>query len=80
MRSAFYIDPEGVIRASICYPHNVGRSVGEMLRLLKALQMVSTQPVLAPEGWDEGKPALQLPPDAPGEDGTDWFCKFVESP
>lgn len=80
MRSAFYIDPEGVIRASTCYPHNVGRSVGEMLRLLKALQKVSTEPVLAPEGWEEGKPPLHLPPEAPGEEGADWFCRFVVKP
>ncbi|QCI79146.1 redoxin domain-containing protein [Hankyongella ginsenosidimutans] len=38
MRTTFFIDPEGVIRATTCYPHDVGRSVEEMLRLLKALQ------------------------------------------
>ena len=37
MRSTFYIDPAGVIRATTCYPHDVGRSVDEMLRLLAAI-------------------------------------------
>ena len=33
MRTTFFIDPQGVIRATTAYPHNVGRSVDEMLRL-----------------------------------------------
>lgn len=78
MRTVFYIDPEGVIRATTTYPHNVGRSVEEMLRLLKALQKVSAEAVLAPEGWDEGKPALELPPETTGTMDADWFCRFVE--
>lgn len=79
MRTAFYIDPEGVIRAIMSYPHNVGRSVDEMLRLLKALQKVTAEPVLAPEGWDEGKPVLAMPAEQPDEERADWFCHFVDS-
>ncbi|MFM5908811.1 MAG: peroxiredoxin, partial [Novosphingobium sp.] len=56
MRSTFYIDPDGVIRAITCYPHNVGRSVDEMLRLLTALKAVADGQRLAPEGWREGRP------------------------
>lgn len=76
MRSTFYIDPDGLIRAITCYPHNVGRSVDEMLRLLKALQVVSDGAVLAPEGWREGRPLLRQPPDEP-DASVDWFCRFV---
>lgn len=75
MRTTFFIDPEGVIRATTCYPHDVGRSVEEMLRLLKALQKVSSAPALTPEGWTEGRPVLRLPPDTP-DAGPDWFCRF----
>lgn len=75
MRTTFFIDPEGVIRATTCYPHDVGRSVEEMLRLLKALQKVSSAPALTPEGWTEGHPVLRLPPDTP-DAGPDWFCRF----
>ena len=78
MRSTFFIDPQGIIRASTCYPHNVGRSVDEMLRLLKALQQVSADAVLTPEGWEHGKPLLHLPAEHPG-DGKDWFCRFLEA-
>lgn len=78
MRSTFFIDPQGVIRATTCYPHNVGRSVDEMLRLLRALQRVDGASSLTPEGWTEGQPLL-----LPAADGTDaapdWFCRFEPS-
>lgn len=79
MRSTFYIDPEGVIRATMCYPHNVGRSVDEMLRLLKALQRVSGEDALAPEGWTNGQPLLTLPPENGGDImEPNWFCRIKD--
>jgi peroxiredoxin (alkyl hydroperoxide reductase subunit C) len=77
MRSTYYIDPDGVIRAITCYPHNVGRSVDEMLRLLKALRRVSSDKVLTPEGWREGERVLHQPLARP-DGADDWFCRFVE--
>lgn len=79
MRSTFFIDPDQVIRAVTCYPHNVGRSVDEMLRILKALQRVADGKSLAPEGWTEGQKLLrpaQLQPDG----GPDWFCRYEDKP
>lgn len=78
MRSTFFIDPDGVIRAITCYPHNVGRSVDEMLRLLKALKAVSGAPALAPEGWLEGRPLLRPPGDI-ADDRRDWFCRYEDA-
>ncbi len=75
MRSTFFIDPDGVIRAITCYPHNVGRSVDEMLRLAKALKAVADGNHLAPEGWRNGAPLLQPPGDV-ADDRPDWFCRF----
>ena len=49
VRATFVIDPEGVIRAIIWYPMNVGRSVDELLRLLTALQSDKSG-VFTPEG------------------------------
>ncbi len=62
MRSSFFIDPTGIIRAIICYPATVGRSVDEMLRVLAALQQVDAEDVVTPEGWQPGDDVL-LPPD-----------------
>ncbi|AOH85066.1 hypothetical protein AWL63_14995 [Sphingomonas panacis] len=33
MRSTYSVDPDGIIRAMICYPATIGRSVDEMLRV-----------------------------------------------
>ena len=78
MRSTFFIDPSGIVRAITCYPHNVGRSVDEMIRLLQALQHVSASDRLAPEGWQPGDPTLAPPPaTAEGaDDEPDWFCRY----
>ena len=81
MRSTFFIDPQGIIRAITCYPYNVGRSGDEMLRLLKALQAASDGNALVPEGWRHGEALLELPTE-PGfgeAEGADWFCRRREA-
>jgi len=81
MRTSYFIDPQGTIRATTCYPHNVGRSVDEMLRLLAALQLADRQDVLIPEGWQPGDDVLEIPPlsaeNISRED--DWFCHMVKA-
>ena len=79
MRSAYFIDPDGVVRAVTCYPPNVGRSAEEMLRLIAALQAVDDGKGFAPEGWQPGTPLLAPPPDGGGDlpEGADWFCRTL---
>ncbi|WBY16731.1 peroxiredoxin [Erythrobacteraceae bacterium WH01K] len=80
VRTTFFIDPGGIIRAMTCYPANVGRSTPEMLRTLDALQAVDDGPVLAPANWSRGD-ALLAQPDASldtvyaAKGQTDWFLK-----
>ncbi len=80
VRSTYFIDPKGMVRAITTYPHNVGRSVSEMLRLLRALQATEDGEALAPEGWQPGDRLLALPAINGGEIGTgeDWFCHLVD--
>lgn len=80
VRTTFFIDPAGTIRAMTCYPANVGRSTPEMLRILDALQAVDTQQALAPANWEPGQPMLCQPDislddvyAATGE--ADWFLR-----
>lgn len=82
MRTSYFIDPAGVIRATTCYPHNVGRSVDEMIRMLAALQLTDEKDVLTPEGWLPGDDVLTLPPlsDQPVRQADDWFCHLVKAP
>lgn len=51
VRAVFIIDPTGIIRLIIYYPQEVGRSIDEVLRALKALQYTDKNHVSAPENW-----------------------------
>lgn len=80
VRTTFFIDPEGVIRAMTCYPANVGRSTPEMLRTLEALQAIDASGGLAPANWQPGDDLLQAPTqdldDVYGaEDEVSWFLR-----
>lgn len=81
IRSTYFIDPTGIVRAITTYPHNVGRSVSEMLRLLRALQATEGGDTLAPEGWQPGDRLLTLPKLDSTEIAVDdvWFCHLAES-
>ena len=82
VRTTFFIDPRGVIRAMTCYPANLGRSVPEMLRILDGLQAVDAEGALAPANWQPGEPLLQAPRhdlDAvfDAEEATAWFLRHT---
>lgn len=80
VRSVFFIDPDGYIRAMIHYPMNVGRSVEEILRVLSALQEADHNFVATPEGWLPGAQTVLPPPLDQAEadqrarlDGGAWY-------
>lgn len=87
VRSVFFIDPDGVVRALVHYPMSIGRSVDELIRVLTALQATSDGTLVTPEGWQPGTPMLKAPPitmDGLRErlaqdhaDPSDWY--YVES-
>jgi alkyl hydroperoxide reductase subunit AhpC len=54
LRGAFIIDPEGMLRYQVVHDLNIGRSVDEILRVLKALQTGE----LCPVEWRPGKSTL----------------------
>jgi len=81
LRATFFIDPDGVVRARICYPATVGRSVEELLRVVAALQRVDRDNVVTPEGWRPGDDVL-LPPcqdQASALDAADGPCWFHQT-
>jgi peroxiredoxin (alkyl hydroperoxide reductase subunit C) len=84
VRTTFFIDPKGVIRAMTCYPANLGRSIPEMLRILDGLQAVDAKGALAPANWQPGEPLLQSPGhdlDAvfDAEEASAWFLRDFET-
>jgi peroxiredoxin (alkyl hydroperoxide reductase subunit C) len=81
VRAAFVIDPAGVIRAISWYPMTTGRNVGELLRLVAALQTADAHDVSTPEGWQPGEDVI-LQPDLSAdaafrdhEAGADWYFR-----
>ncbi|HEY3413653.1 MAG TPA: peroxiredoxin [Armatimonadota bacterium] len=85
VRSVFFIDPDGMLRAMVYYPMSNGRSIAEFLRLLEALQTADKNKVATPEGWSPGDKVVVPPPATTegaearmteGYECTDWyFCK-----
>lgn len=62
IRSVYFIDPNQVIRAILTYPLTNGRNIGEILRLLDALQITDEQKVATPANWFPGQPVISPAP------------------
>lgn len=80
VRTTFFIDPNGIIRATTSYPASVGRSIPELLRTLDALQAIDKQGGLAPANWETGSPLLQPPSHnlddvLSADTDTSWFLR-----
>jgi peroxiredoxin (alkyl hydroperoxide reductase subunit C) len=86
VRATFVIDPAGILRAMLYYPMSNGRSIDEILRLVKAMQTSDAHKVATPENWQPGDKVIVPPPAtvdeanaraASGEyECVDWyFCR-----
>lgn len=89
VRAVFIVDPTGTIRLIIYYPQEIGRSIDEVLRAVKALQYTDKNHVAAPENWPNNdflKDRVIIPPAADyktamerkkkvgkGKDCYDWW-------
>jgi peroxiredoxin (alkyl hydroperoxide reductase subunit C) len=62
VRCVFIIDPNSVIRSMVYYPMSTGRSVFEIVRVLRALQIADENGVNTPEGWKPGDNVIVAPP------------------
>lgn len=54
LRGTFVVDPDGILRYQVVSDNNVGRSITETVRVVKALQ----QGGLCPVDWNEGDELL----------------------
>jgi len=89
VRAVFVIDPDQKIRAMIYYPLTTGRVVGEVLRLVKALQLNTKHGLATPEGWNPGEKCIVPPPTTAAEaekrvhskyDVTEWWFSKTDCP
>ncbi len=58
VRCVFIIDPDQKIRAKLEYPMKNGRNIGEILRLLEAMQTSDRENVATPANWIPGAPTI----------------------
>lgn len=66
VRAVFIVDPEGIIRAILYYPQELGRNMDEILRMVEGLHKVDHEGVAVPANWPEneliGKGTIIPPP------------------
>lgn len=87
VRAVFIVDPNGIIRAILYYPQELGRNMDEVLRMVKALQISEKNGVAMPANWPENEiigDSVIVPPASDVEnakkrlteyDNFDWwFC------
>ncbi len=51
IRAVFIVDENGVLRAILYYPQELGRNFDEILRMVKALQISDKEKVAMPANW-----------------------------
>ncbi len=90
VRSVYIIDDKLTIRAILTYPMTIGRNVSEILRVVRALQSVDANNLLAPANWVPGEVMIRKPPKTfeelekrnieieKNKSGTSWYLAFEE--
>ncbi len=85
IRAVFFIDDRGVLRAMIYYPLTNGRSMPEILRLIRALQTTDKYGVATPANWQPGEKVVVPAPSTAeqmekrlkeGYECRDWYLCF----
>lgn len=90
-RSVLVVDDKGIVRATLDYPREVGRNIGEIVRIIDALQLHDATEMMTPENWPHneliGDKVLVPPekefsatddPDQYVEMLADWF-RYVDA-
>jgi alkyl hydroperoxide reductase subunit AhpC len=80
LRGRFIIDPDGVIQAEEVLTPSVGRNVAELLRQVKAFQLVRATGEATPSGWQPGKPTLTPSPELVGKVWEVWRPELAFEP
>jgi peroxiredoxin (alkyl hydroperoxide reductase subunit C) len=85
VRTVFFIDEKGIMRAMIYYPLQNGRFMPEIIRLIKALQTTDKFKVATPANWQPGDKVVVPSPKTAAElekrltegyECKDWYLCF----
>jgi peroxiredoxin (alkyl hydroperoxide reductase subunit C) len=87
VRSVFVVDDKGIIRVILYYPQEVGRNIGEILRIVRALQTSDANGAAMPADWPQNEligDAVIIPPPTDEQTARErqktytcydwWFC------
>ena len=87
VRAVFIVDPEGIIRAILYYPQELGRNMDEILRMIDGFQVSDKNGVAIPANWPENEligEEVIVPPAADVKTAEErpkqyecfdwWFC------
>ena len=55
VRAVFIVDPQGMIRAILYYPQELGRNMDEIVRMIKGLQISDRERVATPANWPDNE-------------------------
>lgn len=72
LRGLFIIDTKGIVRQITINDLPVGRSVHEVIRLIKAFQFADKHGEVCPANWEEGKETIKPNP----KDSKEFFSKW----
>jgi peroxiredoxin (alkyl hydroperoxide reductase subunit C) len=72
VRSVFFIDPNGILRAMVYYPMSMGRNMSEFVRMIDALQESDKNQCATPANWQKGDKVI-VPPAMTTQQAEDNF-------
>jgi len=72
IRGRFIIDPDFIIQAMEVLTPEVGRNPSELIRQIKAFQLVRETGVVTPSGWEPGGATLTPGPALVGKVWKEW--------
>lgn len=90
VRNVFIIDENGIVRAILVYPMQIGRNITEILRLIEALQTSDNTSTSIPANWVPGNPIIQAMPTTyagleeriqeiqNNQNGMSWYLSFTD--
>jgi len=77
IRTVFVIDPKKIIRLTIAYPAQVGRSFDEIIRVLDSLQLGDKHRITTPVNWNKGDDVI-VHPGVSNEEAKTLFPNFKQ--
>lgn len=80
IRGRIIIDPDGVIQAMEILTPPVGRNVNELIRQIKAFQLVRATGEATPSGWQPGQPTITPSPELVGKVWEVWKPEIAYAP